>query len=277
MTQYIFHCYNGTFFPCDNTDWHSTCHLHTAATILDSPLCLLDNQQADERSPYCEDSLVGSRTVAQGGEMTRSCPWRIEVWMAASASHALFTQTRHARSNFKALRMPWASTVGLLIGMWRNIEGGGEADWVRGERGGHESQVPQCQERSKHTCWLHTGIDKTLRESQHNKTGFFLLEFRELHFIIQQNNSLNHCFGGDFFCTSLFLYLKAQDTTERVQWGEDSEATGVNVENYIKLQPPSLKQQSSYVLWRICPGWTNFSCAPYCSHIVSCLLTRAVL
>lgn len=168
-----FHCYNGTFFPCDNTDWHSTCHLHTAATILDSPLCLLDNQQADERSPYCEDSLVGSLTAAQGGKMTRSCPWRIEVWMTASASHALFTQTRHARSNFKALRMPWASTVGLLIGMWRNIGGGGEADWVRGERGGHESQVPQCQERSKHTCWLHTGIDKTLRESQQNKTGDF--------------------------------------------------------------------------------------------------------
>lgn len=29
----------------------------------------------------------------------------------------------------------------------------------------------------------------------------FLLEFRELYFITEQNNSLNHCFGGHFFCS----------------------------------------------------------------------------
>lgn len=71
MTQFTVRSYDATTVPCGNTDWHRTCH---PRAIPGPPLCLLDNQQADERSQNCEDSLRWSLTAARGGKMTRSCP-----------------------------------------------------------------------------------------------------------------------------------------------------------------------------------------------------------
>lgn len=46
----------------EDNEWHCACHL--SATTLKSPLYLSDNQRAEKRSPYCEDSLEG---VSNGG------------------------------------------------------------------------------------------------------------------------------------------------------------------------------------------------------------------
>lgn len=182
--------------------------------------------------------------VVQGVKMTRSCPWCIEIWMTANVAHALFTWRCLCRSNFKEPRMPRGYANRLTEEHW----GGGEAAWDRGEKKGHESQVPWRQEHLRYTCWLLPGNSKTFQQFQHSKMAVpqGKLEYQSQWLIVQRNIFTKSSDWRGFF-SAPSPYIKVtentdckNDSTEENKWWAGAKWI-VNIKNHSYLRQSCLR------------------------------------